>query len=483
MTATKQNDMKYWIHTIIGLVLMFGIPQLPPIEPITQIGMQIGGIFIGAIYLWSFVGTFWPSLIAIIALGFTDYADMYTMFSSFAGYLPLLMLFCMIFFGAIGDCGLTQYIGRWFLTRKIINGRPSVFNFLMMTAVFVVSAFIDPLMALLVLWPTLYVILEEVGYSKEERYPRILIIATFLAVTLGQCTLPFFGGQLVILGAFEAASGIPTNYGLYIFFNVITSLLIFVVVTLLIKYVLRPDMSKMANVSIEKINKEPLPPMNLQQKIYIVAALAFLAFAIAPSILPADWMIVEVINRLNLVGFTLLAIALLSMIKIDGKPVLDPVHICKEYVMWDLYLLVVVAVFLSNCLMVDETGIKPWLINLLTPVFGSHGQIFFIVVLMVLGVLITNVANNAITGAILMQIIVAMAPSMGIDNPVPLAMTVTMAMFLALLTPAGSPYAAVLHANKERVSNGDIIKYGSIMIIASVIVYIAVGLPLANILF
>lgn len=151
--------------------------------------------------------------------------------------------------------------------------------------------------------------------------------------------------------------------------------------------------------------------------------------------------------------------------------------------MWDLYLLVVVAVFLSNCLMVDETGIKPWLINLLTPVFGSHGQIFFIVVLMVLGVLITNVANNAITGAILMQIIVAMAPSMGIDNPVPLAMTVTMAMFLALLTPAGSPYAAVLHANKERVSNGDIIKYGSIMIIASVIVYIAVGLPLANILF
>lgn len=322
MTATKQNDMKYWIHTIIGLVLMFGIPQLPPIEPITQIGMQIGGIFIGAIYLWSFVGTFWPSLIAIVALGFTDYADMYTMFSSFAGYLPLLMLFCMIFFGAIGDCGLTQYIGRWFLTRRIINGRPSVFNFLMMTAVFVVSAFIDPLMALLVLWPTLYVILEEVGYSKEERYPRILIIATFLAVTLGQCTLPFFGGQLVILGAFEAASGIPTNYGLYIFFNVITSLLIFVVVTLLIKYVLRPDMSKMANVSIEKINKEPLPPMNLQQKIYIVAALAFLAFAIAPSILPADWMIVEVINRLNLVGFTLLAIALLSMIKIDGKPVL-----------------------------------------------------------------------------------------------------------------------------------------------------------------
>ncbi len=483
MIAVRKANLKEWSHTLIGLALMFGIPLLPPVAPITEIGMQIGGIFIGAIYLWSTVGTFWPSLIAIIALGFTDYADMYTMFAAFSGYLPLLMLFCMIFFGAIGDCGLTHYIGRWFLTRKIINGRPSVFNFLMMTAVFAVSAFIDPLMALLVLWPALYAILDEVGYSKEERYSRILIVATFLAVTLGQCTLPFFGGQLVILGSFEAASGIPTNYGLYILFNIITSLVIFLVVTLLIKYVLRPDMSKMANITIEQINKNPLPPMNMQQKIYIAAALSFLIFAIAPSILPAEWAIVQFINELNLVGFTLLAIVVLAIIKVDGKPVLDTARITKEYVLWDLYLLVVVAIFFSNCLMADETGIKPWLINMLTPIIGSHGQIFFILFLIIIGVLITNVANNAITGAILMQIVVAMAPSMGIDNPAPLAMTITMAMFLAILTPAASPYAAVLHANKERISTGDIMKYGSVLIIVSMIVYVVVGLPLAYILF
>ena len=88
MIAVRKASLKEWAHTIIGLALMFGIPLLPPIDPITEIGMQIGGIFIGAIYLWSTVGTFWPSLIAIIALGFTDYADMYTMFAAFSGYLP-----------------------------------------------------------------------------------------------------------------------------------------------------------------------------------------------------------------------------------------------------------------------------------------------------------------------------------------------------------------------------------------------------------
>ncbi len=479
---SKENRMEM-IHTIIGLVLMFGIPLLPPVEPITTIGMQLGGIFIGAIYLWSTVGMFWPSLLAVIALGFTDYTDVWGMFASFAGYLPLLMLFCMILFGAIGDCGLTHYIGRWFLTRKVINGRPSAFNFMLLLAFYAVSAFVDPLMALLVLWPTLYGILAEVGYTKDDTYSRIMIIASFLAVTLGQCTLPFFGGQLMILGAYEAASGSAMNYGMYIVFNMIMSVIIIGVTTLLIKFVLRPDMTKMANVSIEKINKEPLPPMNLQQKIYIATTLAFLVVALAPSICPADWAIIAFFNRLNLVGFTMLAIVILAIIKVDGKPVLDTARITREYVMWDLYLLIVVVIFFSNCLMADETGIKPWLINIMTPLFVGRGQLFFILVMLVIGVIVTNVANNGLTGVILIQIMVAMAPSMGIDNLAPLVATTTLAMFLAMLTPAASPYAAVLHTNKEWASNADIWKYGSILIVVSLAVYIIVGLPIANVLF
>ena len=40
------------------------------------------------------------------------------------------------------------------------------------------------------------------------------------------------------------------------------------------------------------------------------------------------------ITELNLVGFTLLAIAVLAIIKVDGKPVLDTARITREYVLW-----------------------------------------------------------------------------------------------------------------------------------------------------
>lgn len=51
-------------------------------------------------------------------------------------------------------------------------------------------------------------------------------------------------------------------------------------IALLIKFVLRPDMSKMINITVEQINKNPLPPMNLQQKIYTGSFVLFLVFAL-----------------------------------------------------------------------------------------------------------------------------------------------------------------------------------------------------------
>lgn len=471
----------YWINSAIGLLLMFGIPLLPPVAPITEIGMQIGGIFLGALYLWSTVDIFWPSLVALVALGFTDYADMSSVLQAFSADVPLLMMFGMILFGAISDCGLTQYIARWFLTRRVMQGRPAVFSFVMLVAAFFISSFVETMMVMLMLWPTLVVILKQVGYTAKDAYFKILIIATFIAATLGQCTLPFIGGQLVILGAYQEASGISLNYGLYMLFNVVMSLTIMLILTLVIKFVLRPDMRRLKELKFDATTQEPLPPMSIVQKIYILVAILFMLVATLPYIIP-DCALTDVINRMGLIGFSFILIALLMFLRIDGKPVLEPSKI-RNYVMMDLFVLVTVAIYFSSCLMAEETGISDWLLGLMMPVFDGKGALFFMAALIVTGAVITNFANNAIMGALLMQVIVIIAPSLGIDNTVPLAVTVTMAMFLAVLTPAASPYAAILHASRDYVSTNDIIKYGSVFIAFSILTYIIIGLPVANLIF
>ena len=46
-TSTAKVHWTYWLHLAIGLGFMFLFPQLSPIEPITEVGMQLLGIFAG----------------------------------------------------------------------------------------------------------------------------------------------------------------------------------------------------------------------------------------------------------------------------------------------------------------------------------------------------------------------------------------------------------------------------------------------------
>lgn len=476
------KDKSYYIHSFIGIALMFIISNIPPMGPVTHFGMQLGGIFIGLIYLWSFVGTFWTSLFGVIMLGMVEEIGMYGIFSAFSSYIALLVLFCLIFCGAIGDSGLTIYIGRWFLTRKIIDGRPTVFNFMMMTAIYVVAGLIDPIAAVLVMWPTMYGVLQVAGYTNKDKYPRVLTVCSYLAIAFGQCMIPFWGGQLVMLGAFEGASGIKVNYAMYLFFNVIMSLIMIALMSLAIKYVFHCDLEKMRSISVEAINKDKLPPMSIQQKLYVVAAIAFLAFAILSAMLPQDWGFVVWMNKLNLVGFTMFLIVVLVLIRIDGKPVLDPAKIPKEYVSWDMYFLVVITVFLSNILLSDETGLKLLLIDGMMPVLGKFGAVFFLVLLIVVGILLTNYASNIVVGTVFVQLIAAIAPELGLD-PVPVAMVCILSVFVALLSPAASPYAPALHTNTEWTSQGEIMKYGLALMAISMVVYLVIGYPIATVLF
>lgn len=58
----------YLVHTAVCLIIMFGFGQLPPFEPLTPLGMNLIGIFLGVLYGWIFIEIVWPSLLGLLAL-------------------------------------------------------------------------------------------------------------------------------------------------------------------------------------------------------------------------------------------------------------------------------------------------------------------------------------------------------------------------------------------------------------------------------
>ena len=481
---SPESNVMYYVHSIIGILIIVAFFFMDPIKPITPVGMKVLGIFLGMIYLWSFVELLWPSLLGILVLGISGYAPMpRVLLKAFGDVVPVLVLFATILFGAIQHYGITRYISRWFLTRKIINGRPNMFNFVFLYATYVLGALsANILPVLLFMWSILYSVLEDVGYKKGDRYTAIMVIGTMLAATAGQAAKPFTGSALMIVAAFEKVAKTPMDYLPYMLFGFITATCTVVIYTLLIKFVFKPDMSRIADISIERFEREKLPPMDLQQKVYFFALFGYLILVLLPSILPKTLSFIAFLNRLGAWGIVIGFVVLLCLFKVNGKPIMNFKEIAAKYVVWDVYFLVAMAIVISDALTENSTGIKPFLTETLNPLLGNRSPSVLTAIFVAVSIIITQFANNAVMGVLLMPVVQAFAVQNG-SNSMAIATIMVFALHVAILTPAASPYAAVLFANKNWVDAKDVFRYGSVFFVCMAVFYLAAGIPILNLIF
>lgn len=142
------------VHLLIGLAIMLVFNFLPAVDPITPIGMKILGIFIATLYLWIVVDTFWASALCIVAIGFSGYDTMGNiLMASFGSPTVVQCLFMLIYVGALQYEKVSDYIGRFFLTRKVSQGRPWVFVFTICIGCFLYSVFMGPFLPIFLFWP------------------------------------------------------------------------------------------------------------------------------------------------------------------------------------------------------------------------------------------------------------------------------------------------------------------------------------------
>ena len=322
----KARTPTFYAHVAIGLFLMFFAGRLvPPIYPLTEVGMLVVGVFFGAIWLWCFVGFLWPSLLAIVAFALTGFAGIGgIMQQTFGHSVTVLLIFSMILFGSPQHVGATRYITRWFLTRKVFNNRPIVFAFVFIFATYVLSVAVNVTPSLILMWTVLYGVLNELGYKKGEKFTTLMLIGTFLGAISGQASLPFTGSTLAILSAFTSASGITMPVPQYMILGFINSTLMFVVYCLFMKFVLKPEeLTKVAHVNTEMFDRDPLPPMSSLQKANFLGMLLFVFLMLLPWFLPDGFVVTQWLNRLGATGVAILLTGIMCVIHVQGHPILD----------------------------------------------------------------------------------------------------------------------------------------------------------------
>ena len=481
----EKRGIAFYIHCAIGLFFMFVFGHVvEPFGTITPVGMQILGVFIGAVYMWAIVTILWPAIVAVIALGFTDHFTLPEVFRAGMGD-PFVMttIFTLLLFGAVEHSGVSRYISRWFLTRKLINGKPLIFSFVFIYCTFIISTMSGPIPAILMMWAILYAILREVGYTNADSYSKTMVVGVFFGGIAGQAAIPFTGSAFAIIGIFHANTGLFISFTAYILFGFIMATINMAIYTLLIKYLYRPDMSKLAAVSTEMFDRDPLPPLNTQQKILFATVGAFLVGVMLPGFVSegAFWF-TDILITLGVWGVTMALVIMLMVITVEGKPVLDLKEMMGKYVMWPIVFMFAAIMPLAGALVHPDAGIREMMVIVFEPVLGGQSAAGFSAIVLVVTLVVTQLANNVIVGSLVMPILYLFGTPLGL-NLAAMATCIIFVIHLSMLLPAATAMTPLLWGNREWVSVGDIMKYCIPITILALLVFIILGIPLSNLIF
>ena len=242
MSKSKSGLSVTMINSIIGIAIMFIIRMFPPVAPITETGMEVLGIFIGTLYLWTTVDPTWASIFSIFMIGFSSYSNMGGVIKeAFGNPTVVQMLFMMVFSGALVREKITPYIGRWFLTRKVSEGKPWLLTFVISLGCLLMAVFLGgPFAPIFLFWPVMYDIFQQLGYTNKETYPKLAVIMVVFGSMLGFPVPPYAGNPLALLTNYRTISNnaVELNDGMYFASTLIMGIVFLAITILFLKYVI-----------------------------------------------------------------------------------------------------------------------------------------------------------------------------------------------------------------------------------------------------
>lgn len=472
-TAKTSIDGKRCFHIVVFLAVTFFFGRLDPTPPLTPYGMNVLGALIGVVYAWIFIDVIWPSMIGLLAIGLLDIMPINTLFNKgFGDPTVVMMIFIFVFSTVLDSYGVTRWISMWFVSRRCVKGRPWLLSFALLLAISVLGGLSSATPACVIGWSLMYGMFKFCGYEKHEGYPVMMVIGAVFASQLGMALIPFKSLPLVAISAYESLSGATVNYTIYMFASFLSCLLCLLAFILIGKFMLRPDLSKLTGLDIKKLITDEDMKLSGVQKLLFTFLIALILFMMLPGFLPKDLAVAVFFKKIGNTGVCVLLVALLAAIRINGKTLCPWRTMVNEGVAWPIIFILAFVLPLSGPISDPRSGITAFMLEILTPFFGTGSGIKFLICIGIVGVILTQFINNTAISVALMPVIFSYCTANGMLAEQPVIL-VTVACCLAFLTPAASSTAAMLHGN-EWATTKAIWRTAPILVAASLCIVTAV---------
>lgn len=481
--TNKAHAFKY-IIMIIAVLIIIGFRFIPSTPSLSSSAFAVIGTFIGVLMLWLFVSIDWPSLLCILVLGTIDGLNLKSILSVSFGSDTFVFLLCtFICTYALSKTNIIKKIAIKFITNKFAKKGPWYFIAMFFASVIFIGMFVSPSVLFVMLLPILEQIYSICNIQKGSKEGAMLMMGMAFCVSISSGMTPIAHVfPILSMGVYEAITNTVISYGSYMAIAIPTGILLAVMLILVFKFILRPDVSKLKNINTDLIVKEDKKID--KQDIMVLCVFAFMILLwVLPSLLQNSVHFFKVLNNFGSAFPALIGVCLLCVLRSNNKPVLSISDACKNGVPFSALIMCAGTLALSSALTSDVIGLKVFLINNISTSLGGISNVLLFVIFALWAITQTNLSSNMVTATLVATVAVPVLLSSGGIVPVQVVIIVIgMLASFAFATPPSMPHIA-LAASSEWVTTKRILCYGSVVAVLSFLLAVALGLSIGILIF
>lgn len=481
----EMKTNKIYLHYGVGVALFLLVMFFLPAENgLTADGVHLLAVLIPVLYLWITVGTDWVSLLALGALVMTGvmandadyYADVYA--GSMGNFIIITVISCMALSAVLSQTGVITKIANWFITRKICEGHPYVFLAMFILSFFIIGTFMEATAVTIMYIDLASEICERLGYKKGEKFYTVMMCGIYWGNAVVSAGSPISHVlPLLLIAAAAPALGMTISFGQWLMVGIPFEIMAYLLLMLVIRFVWRPETDKFRDYDIGSMRKAEQP----LRREGLIAALIFAAVVIVwlfpqfgRSIFP------EAVTYLNNIGACvppIIALALVCVIHVDGRPIARFPELVKTIPMGLLIFTATVTV-LGAAVNLDSCGISTWLYNILSPALSGLPALAVMSILVFGALAISQFMSDTVAMYLFYAIAIALLASTGINMPA-FVIIIGLAAIMGILTPAAA-VPAPLFFGPGHITLQNTVKYALLFLLLIFIGLMVIIWPLAN---
>lgn len=473
------------IKILLSFAVMGLLSVMPPVAPLSAVGMDVLGVFIGTVLLLSLVDTTWPAILSIALFSMTGVMPLEDIIAaSFGNWITMFVIMGFVLTYALNHSGFTGRLTAFFLSRKIAKRSPWSFTAVLICLSFLIASFMEPSATIVFFLGFVRKIFEALGYKKTDRYPHMVTMAIVFAASIASSMTPI-SHPLIVLGLnfYQQTTGQSINLVSYMLYAVPIGILVFATMLVMLRLFFKPDMSKITAFEIDSV-LDQFAPMTKQEKITVITFFATVIMWILPaalSMFAPHSAVSNILGKFGVTFWAIQAVVFLAVVKADGKPVLDLKTALTEGVNWNVIFLVASCVLMGAVVTNEAVGLNQFILAVIEPATNVLPPSLTVLFLVGLTGFFTNFTSNMTAMVLMLSVGLSLASGMGTVEPVAVTLAIIVVSDFAFVVPSSSNLIGMLYGD-EYSSGSVIFKYGSILAIIGVFSVALIGYPFSILL-